>query len=264
MNDERVKTLGATLAAGEFKAARSPGPIYQPRYDFLSTNKAEPGIPFGTGVRQPGVKDEGSGPGPGAYPLPAVQDSLRPILFRGREKFGSIIQGTSKDVPGPGEYVRLDTHQTRKDMPRSISLKGRPAVRQQNLYTPAPSAHQKPQPINKYSHLSNKKNAPSIKFGQVPRSSSASAIRKQYTSNPAPCDYYGAEVEYVKLSTVQTAPAFSLSARFPSAEEKSKARIQPDFHKPMEGIGKQPLSTHKTLPSPSFSGRTKFGSPYFM
>lgn len=263
MNEERVKNLGATLASGNFVAARSPGPIYQPRFNYLSTNKAEPGIPFGTSVRQPALRGDEGGPGPGAYPLPATFASNH-IVFRGRETFGSISQGTAKDVPGPGEYVRMDTEQTRTDLPRPVALKGRPVVRQQNLFTPAPSAHQRPEPMNKYSHLSTKRNAPSIKFGQVPRSSSASAIRKQYTSNPAPCDYYGAEVEYVKLSTVSNPPAFSLSSRHADPATKSKSRVQPDFHKPIEGIGKQSLSNYKTLPAPSMAGRTKFGSPYFM
>ena len=66
------------------------------------------------------------------------------------------------------------------------------------------------------------------------------------------------------LSTVPSAPAFSLAARREDLAVKKRAGMQPDFHKPIEGIGKQALSTSKTLPSPSFSGRTKFGSPYFM
>lgn len=261
-NAERI-TAAAALARGSVQPMRSPGPIYSPRYDLVE--KKDPAVPFGTSVRQPGSgKDAATGPGPGAYPLDNALKSLRPISLRGREVFGSIRVSSTAEVPGPGEYTRVDTKQTLRKNPPEYTLKSRRVPKAQQLFTPAPSAHQPIESVSKYQHLTKYPNQPSIKFGKPPRARSAVQIRKAAAVAPGPGEYAKAQEEFVLLSTVKAAPSFSMVPRREDLAVKKKQVMQPDFHKPMAGTGKQPLSSYKTLPSPSFSGRHKFGSPYFM
>jgi hypothetical protein len=78
-------------------------------------------------------------------------------------------------------------------------------------------------------------------------------------SSPAPTDY---SPSFNFVSTLPRTPAFSMVPR--RAQYKPGGHVCPEFHDCVPGIGKQPLAGKKTAPSVSFSGRSKFGSPYFL
>lgn len=237
--------------------AKSPGPIYMPR--FGAVTRKDPDVVFDSAPRYPSSKHSDSGPGPGAYILPP--EKVRASTLRGREKFGSAAATTQVDVPGPGEYPRVETTHTRARNPPAYSLKGRPITKPPSFAVPAPNAHQKYEPLNKFQHTDKLTNAPRVIFGRPPVKRELSKDAAAVFASPGPSEY-AVDKGYAHVSTIKAAPAFSMVPRRPIGGERAGPKITPSFHKPAEGIGKQALSDKKTAPSVSFSGRVKFGSPY--
>lgn len=242
------------------ESQKSPGPIYLPKLGAIgdmpvSTFKNSSKMIFSTAPRYPSGSKGDMTPGPGAYQIDGRE--LKPVHIRGREKFGTQVLSSAAEVPGPGEYPRLETAQTTKHNPPAASLKSRPLEKPAGFSSPAPNQYQKMQPINKIEYVTNLKNAPGVKMGKPPKPKNT--LRESIFASPGPGEY-GTNEGIKQLSTLPASPAFSIT---PRRETKfGAARVTPAFHKPMEGIGKQPLSEKKTAPSPSFSGRVSFGSVY--
>lgn len=254
-----VATMVGTKAA--LTSAASPGPIYMPK--FAATAAAAPRVVFGGAPREPSSKHADVGPGPGAYTLP-VDRGVRPTI-RGREHFGSATTAQA-GVAGPGEYPRVETRYTTKRNPPKYSIKGRRIAKPPAFAVPAPNAHQKVEDTVKFQHLAKLTNAPRTVFGPPPRKRELSGVAASVFATPGPSEYV-VDPGYKHMSTVPVPPAYSMVPRRPAPGTTERAggyTITPDFHKPMEGVGKQALSTHKTAPAPTFSGRVKFGSPYMM
>jgi len=168
-----TKALGAAAALNPVVEARSPGPIYLPLYSHVSTFTAAPTVLFQAAPRYPPSSKADTTPGPGAY---ALEDSLsrRAAGVRGREKFGSATMTSAVDVPGPGEYPRAETDQTRKRNPPKYSLKGRRVARPPAFEVPAPNAHQHAEPFNKKQFVARLTNPPIVRLGPPPRHGAAS------------------------------------------------------------------------------------------
>jgi hypothetical protein len=150
-----VLGAGKTLGVGEVK---SPGPIYLPRYTHTEPAgarvlfngaprcasrgmmragaaahahthpAAHPPARLPRSPRYPSSKHADSGPGPGAYAPPLPKGPT--YTLRGREAFGSATFGSFMDVPGPGEYPRVETRQTTKVRARTCGRRcgGKPGT----------------------------------------------------------------------------------------------------------------------------------------
>jgi hypothetical protein len=212
---------------------------------------------IGTGRRFPAAHAADSGPGPGAYTVAAAKGPS--FTIRSRETFGSQTYTSAFDAPGPGSYTRLTTHQTAKRNPPVVSMRPRRELRVAAMLTPAPSDHQRPHSASEKSLLSTQRNIQNVPFGTAPRFPPAKNMSA--TGEIGPMEYE-AERGFKQVSTIKRGPAFSMTFRRPDPMEKRAGHVQPDFHSTLGGMGKQPLSTSKTLPAFTMSGRTKFGSVY--
>lgn len=160
--------LGPAAALNPLVVARSPGPIYMPRYGAVSTFPTPPVTLFQAAPRYPPSSKADGTPGPGAYP-PQSTVSHRAASMRSREQFGSSVRSSAADGPGPGEYPRADTGQTRKRNQPRFSIKGRRPPLKSVLDTPAPNTHQHMEPFNKRQHLAKLPNPPCVRIGPPPK-----------------------------------------------------------------------------------------------
>lgn len=182
-----TQALGPAAALNPLVEARSPGPIYLPRFD--ATMPKDPIVLFPAAPRDPPAPKGGATPGPGAYGLPP-EDRGQAVSIRGREKFGSATLSSAAAVPGPGSYPRLETVATRDRNPPRYSLKGRRVERPPAFAVPAPNAHQHPEPFNKRQFVAKLHNAPAVRMGpppksRKPRALSASAVLASATAAAA-------------------------------------------------------------------------------
>lgn len=221
-------------------------------------------VVFNGAPRYPSSKEADGGPGPGAYTLDGKSWSkTRCSAIKGREKFGSAGLTSAVDVPGPGEYPRLETRQTTVRNTPSYSIRSRAIAKPPAFAVPAPNAHQKVEAADKFEFVAKYNNAPRVAFGKPPKSRVLSEEAAAVFASPGPSEY-SIESGFAHLSTLKSIPAFSLVPRRPPPGARAGGRIEPDFHAPIQGCGKQALSHKKTAPSVTLSGRVKFGSPYFM
>ncbi len=238
-------------------SSRGPGPIYLPRGvggigpQNLSTMATLPRVLIGTAPRFPGSKNADQGPGPGAYEVKAIKGPAYSI--RHREKFGAQMSSSSSEVPGPGTHTRLETGMTRKKNAPAYSLKSRRAPGKGNNNTPAPGHTQHIQAASEKQILSTKSNLPSMKFGTSGRDEAGAGPS---TGDLGPGEY---APNFHRISDYPNPPRFTMAGRW---KDRDAAHIQPDMQMLPPGIGKQVMSTIKSAPAFSMSGRTKFGSMY--
>lgn len=206
MAQPRASFVNVTRASqlGNSSSGKTPGPIYKPRMDFDSTFPAQARVPFGTAPRF-GKSSKHDGPGPGAYPLPAPRGPAFSLRFR--EKFGAATFTSARDNPAPGHVTRLETVQTRKHNAPSFSLRGRRQLAKQSDFTPAPGHTQEVKSSVMSSMDSTKPNQPGIKFASRPTDKSSSS-----TGDIGPGEYDVAKGQFL-LTGARRPPAYSLKGR---------------------------------------------------
>jgi len=233
-----------------------PGPAYYPRGvggigpQISSTVATEARVIIGTSKRW--VREAGAdGPGPGSYELKAPRGPSYSI--RNREKFGTEGgSSTALQAPGPGSHKRLETSMTRKQNAPAYSLKPRRVARQGVDDTPAPGHSQKVTSASEKQVLSTKQSLVGIKFGNAGRD--AGAEPTDSTGNIGPGEYVP---DYTRSSDFHNPPRYSMPGRW---RPTRKNAVEPELLPLPGGTGKQVLSSIRTMPSFSLSGRTKFGS----
>jgi hypothetical protein len=237
---------------------QSPGPIYLPRGvggigpQISSTTATEARVVFYTAPRWKKASAD-TGPGPGAYELKAEKGPKYTI--RNREKFGT--EGgfsTATQAPGPGTHRRLETSMTRKKNAPAYSLKPRRVPNKKNDMTPAPGHSQHVQAASDKQVDSTKANLVGIKFGNAGRDDGAEPTDS--TGNIGPGEY---QPDFSKSSAFHNPPRYTIAGRWKS---ERKTLVEPELRPLPGGTGKQVLSTIKTMPSFTLSGRTKFGAMY--
>lgn len=234
-----------------FQDMTGPGPYYVPNNhgavgdQLLSNMRSAPRIHFGTGSRQ--NLDFRMGPAPNQYTLP--RESGTSYSLRSREKFGSISENVGNPNCGPGTYPRVDTKFVQKNVAPSYTMRsGRPTT-VSRYPTPAPGHSQRLDPASTYQHSSKYRNVPSIAFGTSTRIDHF----KSASGDVGPGEY-GVGNDRA-LSTHPNPRKSTMSFRHPEpASSLNKAGLRPAT----PGIGPQVVSTRKTAPSFSMSGRVKF------
>jgi hypothetical protein len=235
-----------------------PGPAYYPRGvggigpQVSSTVATEARVIIGTAKRW--VKDAGAdGPGPGSYELKAPRGPSYTI--RNREKFGTEGgSSTALQAPGPGTHKRLETSMTRKQNAPAYSLKPRRAGRRTVDDTPAPGHSQHITKASEKQILSTKVSLVGIKFGNAGRD--AGAEPTDSTGAIGPGEY---APDFTRSSSFHNPPRYSMPGRWRPVRKNT---VEPELLPLPGGTGKQVLSSIRTMPSFSLSGRTKFGSMY--
>jgi hypothetical protein len=234
-----------------------PGPVYLPRgvggigTQVLSVTATEARVIIGTAPRF-GKAPSDAGPGPGAYPGALAAPKGPSYTIRSREKFGTEGLSSAAAAPGPGTHRKLETAMTRKKNAPSYSLKPRRVPAAHGNYTPAPGHSQHIQAASDKQVDSTKANLVGIKFGTAGRD--AGAEPTDSTGNIGPGEY---APDFTRESGFHNPPKYSIPGRW---KETRKARVEPELRPLPGGTGKQVLSSIRTMPSFSLSGRTKFGS----
>jgi hypothetical protein len=254
---ERVGVVNGKMPDPPPAAVAGPGPIYLPRgvggigVQNLSTLSTQPRILIGTAPRWASSKNADQGPGPGAYEVKAQKGPSYSI--RSREKFGSQMNTTKGEVPGPGTHKRLETGMTRKKNAPAYSLKPRRVITSTADFTPAPGHTQHIASASEKQVLSTKSNLPSMKFGTGGRDSKE---EMPSTGDIGPGEY---RPNFQSISDYPNVPGYTMAGRWKPIKGN---RIEPELRMLPAGIGKQVSSTIRSAPAFSMSGRTKFGSPY--
>lgn len=251
LNVTRAAQLGGQLGAEDF--GPSPGPIYLPkRFDVLSNVNTEPRVLLGTAPRFPPSHHADVGPGPGAYQL-SPPGKGPAYSVRGRERFGSQMFVTTAGNPGPGTHSKLDTAQTRARNAPAFSMRAKRSAHSLGDPTPAPGHSQRVHSGGGSAERqveSTKPNVPGMKFGSGGRPD----LLKPTTGDIGPGEYEKAG-EVRMIAGYRNAPAFSLSFRHPPPPP---ATLAAEYKTLPRGLGKQVVSTAKTAPSFTMSGRTRF------
>jgi hypothetical protein len=211
---------------------------------------------FAAAPRFPPSSRADAGPGPGAYEVKAAK--VLAFTMRFREKFGTQTFTTGFDAPGPGSYARLTTKQTAKRNAPALTMRPRRELRTFAMSTPAPHTHQRPASAAARMALSTKPNLSSVKFGTASRFRPGTVSTS--AGNIGPLEY-NTTPGFAQMSTIKRGAAFSMSFRHPEAANIG-SKVVPAFNNPVPAIGKQPLSTIKTMPAFTLAGRTRFGSLY--
>lgn len=239
--------LDKLLETGE----SGPGPYFVPHNhgavgdQILSHKRSAPRIHFGTSSRQD-LEFEMS-PAPNQYNLPRERGLSYSI--RGREKFGSVAENVGNPNCGPGTYPRVDTKFVQKNAAPAYTIRaGRPTT-VSRYPTPAPGHSQRIEPASSYQHVSRYRNVSSIAFGSSQRIDHF----KSASGDVGPGEY---GVGNDRALSLHPNPRKStLSFRHPEpASALNRAGLRPAT----PGIGRQIVSTKKTAPSFSLSGRVKF------
>lgn len=238
--------LNVTRASqlGSGPSGKAPGPIYKVRYTHDSSLPADSKVVFGTAPRFAKAAAD-SGPGPGAYSLPPQRAVAFSLRFR--EKFGTAGLTSAKDNPAPGHVVRLETGMTRKKNAPAFSLRARRVQTKTNDFTPAPGHSQHMTVASEGVFDSTKPNLPGIKFTTAGRPEAATsslpdvgpgaydALRGEFliegnrrvpawsmkgrpkarAADRVQPDFHAdtAWQREVPISTLRSAPAFSMSSR---------------------------------------------------
>lgn len=249
INVHRASELNVGSSVGA-----SPGPIYYPQKvggigpQCLSNISTEPRVLIGSGPRWPTAGTE-IGPGPGAYTLPPPAQAGPVFTIRSRTVFGSENFNTTSGNPGPGSHPRLETDQTRRKNAPAFSMRPRRAPGAIQDPTPAPGHTQSVRPAIDPVADSKKPNIPGMLFG----SSFRKDLVQTGTGDVGPGEYNVFNTRMI--AGKPNAPCFTLKWRHPVPKN---AGIDAEFRNLPSGLSKQVVSTSKTAPAFTMSGRTKF------
>ncbi|CAK4085276.1 unnamed protein product [Aphanomyces euteiches] len=241
-----------------------------------SRKRTAPTTCFGTSSRPKDPGDGNKSPGPGAYQVPTtigkpVVSTIRSApacSISGREKFGSTSDlKLAASCPGPGDYTPHIVNPNERNAPQfSLGKKWTKGIVDSSAKSPGPGAYDTPESLlNTRTVLSTSKHATASSFPKDNRkplldTSSADVGPGQYdTGNVA----VGKQV----VSTVTNSAAYSFSvvgrSKAPvGARMSHDASPAPNAYKHKDAVGTQVLSTYKSAPKCSMSGRTKFGSHF--
>lgn len=174
--------------------------------------------------------------------------------MKGRENFGAmVVDKYASKTPGPGEYPQKD-YPLNLRFPEKYSMGRKPLTRDSNR-TPAPGKIDCNQ-LGEY---------------VIPQEQTTKHYKWDTTERPpldgkpchalGPCEYpLPTFLDNMTESKLKSTPKFSFSKTEKLPWPKvigNKLRLKLNG-----GIGKQVLSTYKTLPSSSMASRTNFGSIY--
>jgi len=210
-------------------------------------------------------------PGPGAYSS----------LERDNHKFDSTIKrvpvakmkfrtafgdpstiGEKADYPAPCDYpnARNPMH-SHAPVPRLLGKAPAWANKNPTIDYPGPGSYKTLESVGAQV-LSTKRSAGAASFGLGKRPSSLYRD-KQLKAGPGDykiVDSMGAQAE----STRRTAPAATIRSRRAIKHKTSSDRIGPGQYAVKQAMGRQIESKNRTAPAAKLSGRTKFGSMYYM
>lgn len=237
-----------------------------------STRATSPRPVIGTSARggRP-IRKENIIPGPGAYKkkgfLGTQYDSERvtaPLFsVRGREKFGSTVDGESGSFPGPGAYKTADIkkgHSKHRNGPK-FSFAASTIDHKVHSSTPGPGTYKSVSSLGKQL-LSQNPKACIYSF--------ARARKAALSNNEEDGGGGGGDSSYAKVNAIGKQPQStrpSLPAwRFGTSTRTTKRQNRypgPGSYRNTNAIGKQKLSHKPTAPSCSMAGRERFGSPWY-
>lgn len=239
------------------KTGPSPGPIYLPKgvggigTSVVSHVGTQARVVVGTAPRFYEHHD-GDTPGPGAYTVALAKGPSYSV--RSRETFGTQTAGTATQTPGPGTHGRLETSMTRKQNAPAYTLRGRRAILKNSTITPAPGHTQHVAAASEKQVLAGKPNIPGILFGTSER---RAADAGGSTGELGPGEYANGDITL--LTGHRKPPKYTMGVK---PKERGALRVQPQLYLVPGGVGKQVVSSLKTAPAFTMSGRVKFGSPY--
>ena len=246
------------------KGLDSPAPTYAPSFE-----SGGPTMLFGSAPRGSESK-LADGPGPGAFSIKSVtigkqsqstfRSSPSATLLGGRDKFGSPLNVVADaESPGPGAYrLKSSTRVNHQESSPSVTIAARwREKKQRSSSRGGPGAYQIPGGLGRQL-LSTSKSASAMKFGA--------------SNRPVPCGESGdvGPGEYkVDISADKQHPLSTYKSPKPISFTKASQRPQesitsqtpgPNRYSVKSRYGHQYCSNRRSSPSPSLSGRTKFGS----
>ncbi len=240
----------------------------------MCTYEAIPGCrlaAFGTAQQRPQKIVLKDAPGPGAYAslerdnykFDSTKKRIPAAKMKFRTAFGDpSMVGEKANYPAPCDYPNAkNPMHSHAPVPRLLGKAPAWANKNPTAEFPGPGSYR---PVDSVGAqvLSTKRTAGAASFGRGQRPNSLYRD-KQLKAGPGDysvVDSMGEQAE----STRKTAPAATIRSRRAQKTRSTSDRIGPGQYAVKQAMGKQIESKNKTAPAARMSGRTKFGSMYYM